>query len=90
MPAYEVGQKVRYKAIGGRLPHALLRYSRVVTVSLTYPLAGPESNTPTSVGTIMSVATEPRRISGHNVQASEEDPRYEVRITLLPFVRCNT
>lgn len=67
MPAYEAGQKVRYKAIGG-----------------------PESNTPTSVGTIMSVATEPRRMSGHNVQASEEDPRYEVRITLLPFVRCNT
>ncbi|KAK7719499.1 hypothetical protein SLS57_005698 [Botryosphaeria dothidea] len=56
MPAYEVGQKVRYKAIGG-----------------------PESNTPTSVGTIMSVATEPRRMSGHNVQASEEDPRYEIK-----------
>ncbi|EOD52287.1 hypothetical protein GTA08_BOTSDO01555 [Neofusicoccum parvum] len=56
MPLYNVGQQVRYKAIGG-----------------------PDSNTPSTVGTIMTVITEPSRMTGHNVQASEEDPRYEIK-----------
>ncbi|KAL1619890.1 hypothetical protein SLS54_006489 [Diplodia seriata] len=41
-------------------------------------IGGPDSNTPVSHGTIMSVITSDARMAGHNVKASEEDPRYEV------------
>lgn len=46
--------------------------------------AGPDSNTPESTGTIKDVLTEPGRQADRNVQASEDDPRYEVRA--LPFI----
>ncbi|KAL1649226.1 hypothetical protein SLS58_001801 [Diplodia intermedia] len=40
-------------------------------------IGGPDSNTPVSHGTIMSVITKDARMAGHNVKASEDDPRYE-------------
>ncbi|PGH14945.1 hypothetical protein AJ80_05708 [Polytolypa hystricis UAMH7299] len=42
------------------------------------PVGGPESNTSESIGTIQSVLTEPGTQASRNVQASEEQPRYEV------------
>ncbi|KAJ2935140.1 hypothetical protein H1R20_g1963, partial [Candolleomyces eurysporus] len=42
------------------------------------PVGGPDSNTPESVGTIRGVLTEPGVQADRHVQASEEEPRYEV------------
>ncbi|KAJ7116642.1 hypothetical protein B0H16DRAFT_1666598 [Mycena metata] len=42
------------------------------------PIGGPDSNTPETVGTITDVLTEPGRQADRNVNASEEDPRYEI------------
>ncbi|KAJ3535736.1 hypothetical protein NMY22_g6353 [Coprinellus aureogranulatus] len=42
------------------------------------PVGGPDSNTPESTGTIKDVLTQPGRQADRNVQASEEDPRYEI------------
>ncbi|KAJ7629146.1 hypothetical protein B0H17DRAFT_1217789 [Mycena rosella] len=43
------------------------------------PIGGPDSNTPESVGTINDVLTEPGVQADRNVNASEEDPRYEIQ-----------
>ncbi|RAL08265.1 DUF2945 domain-containing protein [Aspergillus homomorphus CBS 101889] len=42
------------------------------------PVGGPDSRTSESVGTIKSVLTEPGMQADRNVDASEENPRYEV------------
>ncbi|KAK7048640.1 hypothetical protein R3P38DRAFT_2870593 [Favolaschia claudopus] len=42
------------------------------------PVGGPDSNTSESVGTIRGVLTHPGRQADLNVNASEEDPRYEI------------
>ncbi|KAL2018995.1 hypothetical protein VTK56DRAFT_10220 [Thermocarpiscus australiensis] len=42
------------------------------------PVGGPESKTSESVGKIMDVLTEPGQQAGRQVQASEENPRYEI------------
>ncbi|KAJ9152317.1 hypothetical protein NKR19_g4567 [Coniochaeta hoffmannii] len=42
------------------------------------PVGGPNSNTSESVGTIKGVLTEPGNQAGRNVNASEEQPRYEI------------
>ncbi|KAJ6577821.1 hypothetical protein B0H19DRAFT_1121465 [Mycena capillaripes] len=42
------------------------------------PIGGPDSNTPESVGMIHGVLTEPGRQADRNVNASEDDPRYEI------------
>ncbi|KAK2864994.1 hypothetical protein FQN49_004016 [Arthroderma sp. PD_2] len=42
------------------------------------PVGGPESNTSESVGCIKSVLTEPGTQASRNVNASEDNPRYEV------------
>ncbi|EAW09086.1 DUF2945 domain-containing protein [Aspergillus clavatus NRRL 1] len=42
------------------------------------PIGGRDSNTAESTGTIRSVLTEPGNQAGRNVQASEDDPRYEI------------
>ncbi|KAJ7877861.1 hypothetical protein B0H13DRAFT_2546004 [Mycena leptocephala] len=42
------------------------------------PVGGPDSNTSETVGTITDVLTEPGRQADRNVNASEEDPRYEI------------
>lgn len=52
---YQVGQKVRYKPVGG-----------------------PDSQTSESTGTIKQVITEPGTMSDLNVDASPEEPRYEI------------
>ncbi|KAI2630228.1 hypothetical protein GGS26DRAFT_103048 [Hypomontagnella submonticulosa] len=46
---------------------------------VTYkPVGGPDSNTPESIGRINSVLTEPGRQADRNVQASADNPRYEI------------
>ncbi|KAF2188533.1 hypothetical protein K469DRAFT_565730 [Zopfia rhizophila CBS 207.26] len=45
------------------------------------PVGGPDSTTSESVGTIKSILTEPGNQAGRNVNASEEDPRYEIENT---------
>ncbi|EAU86531.1 hypothetical protein CC1G_10253 [Coprinopsis cinerea okayama7 len=42
------------------------------------PIGGPHSNTPESVGVIRDVLTSPGREADRNVNASAEDPRYEI------------
>ncbi|KAB8248086.1 hypothetical protein BDV35DRAFT_391443 [Aspergillus flavus] len=41
-------------------------------------MQGPDSRTSESVGTIQSVLTEPGNQAGRHVDASEENPRYEI------------
>ncbi|KAI1189650.1 hypothetical protein F5B17DRAFT_390824 [Nemania serpens] len=43
------------------------------------PVGGPDSNTSESTGVIKGVLTEPGTQASRNVQASENEPRYEVR-----------
>ncbi|KAK4096361.1 hypothetical protein N658DRAFT_480762 [Parathielavia hyrcaniae] len=45
------------------------------------PVGGPDSKTSESTGTIKSCLTEPGRQAERNVQASEEQPRYEIENT---------
>ncbi|KAF5857100.1 hypothetical protein ETB97_006279 [Aspergillus alliaceus] len=42
------------------------------------PIGGPDSRTPESIGTIRSVLTEPGAQASRNVDASEDNPRYEI------------
>ncbi|KAI9734234.1 MAG: hypothetical protein M1834_002336 [Cirrosporium novae-zelandiae] len=42
------------------------------------PIGGPDSNTPTSIGTIKEVITSPGVLMDRMVEASEEEPRYEI------------
>lgn len=46
---------------------------------LTSP--GPESKTSEAMGTIQQVSTVNTNLTGRNVEASEEEPRYEVRMS---------
>ena len=39
---------------------------------------GPNSNTSESIGTIKDVLTEPGQQAGRNVDASTDNPRYEI------------
>ncbi|KAF3492090.1 uncharacterized protein GIQ15_01607 [Arthroderma uncinatum] len=74
MPQYKKGQNVRYKPVGGAYREALL--SAKSNTDIEY--IGPDSNTSESVGCIKSVLTEPGNQAGRNVNASEDNPRYEV------------
>jgi hypothetical protein len=69
---YEEGQRVRYKAVGGRFVSSLsihiLNLSR-----LACAVAGAPSNVPESVGIIRAVLRDPR-------QPLDDSPRYEVPI----------
>ncbi|KAH7015954.1 hypothetical protein B0J12DRAFT_586454 [Macrophomina phaseolina] len=42
------------------------------------PVGGPDSSTSESIGTIKKVLTEPGNLANRNVDASEENPRYEI------------
>ncbi|KAB8071735.1 hypothetical protein BDV29DRAFT_159232 [Aspergillus leporis] len=42
------------------------------------PIGGPDSKTPESIGTIKSVLTNSGNQAGRNVDASEDNPRYEI------------
>ncbi|KAI6915174.1 hypothetical protein KC318_g159 [Hortaea werneckii] len=42
------------------------------------PVGGPDSNTSESTGTIKSVLTEPGTQADRQVNASADDPRYEI------------
>ncbi|RMJ23681.1 hypothetical protein PHISP_05440 [Aspergillus sp. HF37] len=42
------------------------------------PVGGPESKTSEAFGTIQQVSTENTNLTGRNVEASEEEPRYEI------------
>ncbi|KAI0386195.1 hypothetical protein F5Y04DRAFT_289906 [Hypomontagnella monticulosa] len=43
------------------------------------PVGGPDSNTSESTGKITGVLTEPGVQADRNVQASPDDPRYEIQ-----------
>lgn len=80
-PQYKSGETVRYKPVGGT---SLSSVSPSSTLTVTIS-TGPDSNTPESTGTIKNVLTEPGRQAERNVQASEDDPRYEVCLRTLAF-----
>ncbi|OJJ51683.1 hypothetical protein ASPZODRAFT_127799 [Penicilliopsis zonata CBS 506.65] len=42
------------------------------------PVGGPESKTSESVGIVREVSTVPTQLTGRNVEASREEPRYEI------------
>ncbi|EED19631.1 conserved hypothetical protein [Talaromyces stipitatus ATCC 10500] len=42
------------------------------------PVGGPQSQTSETVGVIKEVLTSPGNLTGRQVQASAEDPRYEI------------
>ena len=44
-------------------------------------MQGPESHTSESVGTIRQVSTTNTNLTGRNVEASKEEPRYEVLLS---------
>lgn len=73
MPAYRQGDRVSYKPVGGMSSSSSTPLSRT---ALTLP--GPESHTNQSVGIIREVSTVPTNLTGRNVEASEDEPRYEV------------
>lgn len=86
MAQFKPGQTVRYKPVGGMIspPHLLITSCRLFCSPLIQSeMPGPDSNTSESVGKIMGVLTEPGQQAGRNVQASEENPRYEVRVFFL-------
>ena len=80
-PKFQQGQQVEYKPVGGQWRWLIVpnraneRYIRI----------GRDSNTSSSTGTIERVLTEdaPAGSTGVTVRASEENPRYEVRILTL-------
>ncbi|KAJ9654764.1 hypothetical protein H2201_008947 [Coniosporium apollinis] len=61
------------------------KYSEGETVRYK-PVGGPDSNTSESTGTIKKVITEPGTLTDRNVDAGEDEPRYEVSRTLFAVV----
>lgn len=78
MARYSNGDKVAYKPVGGT-PQITLSSVAPLEILIEQSFIGPDSNTPESTGTIKSVLTEPGQQAGLNVQASSDNPRYEVR-----------
>lgn len=92
-PKFSSGQTVRYKPVGGQyrpfsalhlnLFYLLHRERRALAPPADImPSLGPGSNTSESTGVILDVLTEPGMQASRNVQASMQEPRYEVRDTL--------
>ncbi|KAI0460319.1 hypothetical protein F5B21DRAFT_359 [Xylaria acuta] len=54
------------------------KYSSGQTVRYK-PVGGPDSNTSESTGKIMDVLTEPGMQADRHVQASRQEPRYEIQ-----------
>jgi hypothetical protein len=79
MPQYRNGQTVRYKPVGGTVGQNdnPACYQKENMLIYARP-PGPESHTSESVGTIKSVLTEPGIQADRQVQASEDQPRYEI------------
>lgn len=80
MPAFRTGQRVTYKPVGGKCqltpgqtPHHLRFISNLLVSS------GRESHTSESVGIIREVSTSNTTMTGRQVEATPEEPRYEVR-----------
>jgi hypothetical protein len=81
MPQYKVNDSVRYKPVGGTslsLPRILPVMSSKAKHANGYIVIGPQSHTSETVGVIKDVLTSPGNLTGRQVQASAEDPRYEV------------
>lgn len=74
MPAYRKGDRVQYKPVGGMNPS----FPIPLSTGTTNKSPGPESHTSQSVGIIREVSTVPTSLTGRNVEASEDEPRYEV------------
>jgi hypothetical protein len=89
-PKFSSGDNVRYKPVGGKY-----RLCSILNPNLSCiyqptrgppsPLLtrssppGPDSNTSESTGVIQDVITEPGMQASRHVQASAQEPRYEVR-----------
>lgn len=79
MPEFQTGDSVRYKPVGGMSPSVYYPYLvPLVQQILICQIKGPESHTSESVGTIRQVSTTNTNLTGRNVEASKEEPRYEV------------
>lgn len=78
MPGYQTGESVRYKPVGGMFPSVYPYLVPLVQQILICQIKGPESHTSESVGTIRQVSTTSTNLTGRNVEASKEEPRYEV------------
>nr|KMM64005.1 hypothetical protein CPAG_00357 [Coccidioides posadasii RMSCC 3488] len=61
-------------------PSSMPRFSEGQNVRYK-PVGGPHSLTSESIGTIVSVTTQPTRRAGRNIAASEADPRYQASYT---------
>lgn len=81
MPEFRKGDRVSYKPVGGTfsIHPCPPNYSSKHT---SHPSPGRESHTNQSVGVIREVSTVPTNLTGRNVEASEEEPRYEVRVIM--------
>ncbi|KAF3404101.1 hypothetical protein DPV78_002708 [Talaromyces pinophilus] len=70
MPQYKVNDSVRYKPVGA--------YWNTRSHLIGYLIIGPQSHTSETVGVIKEVLTSPGNLTGRQVQATEQDPRYEI------------
>lgn len=77
MPAYKKGERVNYKPVGGKSSRPEIHTPKnphAYNVTL-----GPQSHTSQSVGVIREIATQAgASMTGRQVEASEEEPRYQV------------
>jgi hypothetical protein len=55
-----------------------VHYSQSTSIQTPKLLKGPNSNTSESTGTIVKVIIEATELDGRHVQASKDNPRYEV------------
>jgi hypothetical protein len=74
MPQYRVNDQVRYKPVGGMSN----TQKRLFYIKIISNPSGRESNTSETVGVVRQVITEPGSLTGRQVQASNDNPRYEV------------
>lgn len=82
MPRFNMGETVKYKPVGGMLP-CITNFRGLANICL---LVGPESHTSESTGVVTDVLTEPGIQADRNVNASQDNPRYEVSRT--SFILC--
>jgi hypothetical protein len=75
MPSYAKGQKVNYKPVGGMI-YPLVQLKGIHKLINT--IIGAASNTSQSIGIIREVSTGDTNMTGRNVAASADEPRYEI------------
>jgi hypothetical protein len=75
MPSFHKGQKVNYRPVGGMI-YSLVQLKGIH--KLIDIITGPNSNTSQSVGVIREISTGDTNMTGRNVAASADEPRYEI------------